>query len=248
MFGRVLSGVLLLLAFSLGLADSAAAETHPELKYGYPEQAPRAYTNEYGQPDGYYPRLLKVLLARANMPWRGYSYPAARLMHNLQSGETTFSILVKNPILDNCCFYSKNPVWFDELNAYSMGDKPAIKRKEDLIGKSVIVLSGFSYGGLISFINDPQNRIKIHPANSHIAAFLMLEAGRADYLIDYAEPAIHERLGKSPIAGLRSDLLDVTRMYFVISRQYPNAEATLERLESLYAAMRAEDKKREYTK
>jgi hypothetical protein len=245
-------GLLAFFAFGSSSPASAADMTPPgdarEMEYGYPEQPPRVFTNAQGDPDGSYPRLLKVLLARAGMAWHGASYPAPRLMRNLQRGVTDFSILVKNAALETCCIYSKSNVWYDDLAAYSVGDKPAIKRKEDLIGKEIIAMSGFSYGGMINFLNDPSNNIIINVAESHQAAFTMLEHGRGDYLLDYAEPAEAEGLRRHPVANLRQDVIDRTYMYLVISNKYPNAQSVLDRLESIYSEIYAEDVKREYTK
>lgn len=230
------------------LAQKQAPAPLPEIEWGYPEQPPRAFTNSQGKADGHYARMLDVLFKKAGMSWHGASYPAKRLMSNLESGETNFSVLVKNPILDKCCIYSKNPVWNDELRVYYRGNKSPIRKREDLLGKQVITLAGFSYGGLITYITDPQNRIENHIANSHAAAFQMLDAGRADYLLDYAEPAVAEGLLKYPVADLRSDTLETVYMYLIISRSYPDASAVLERLEAIYKSMRDEDVKRVYTK
>lgn len=117
-----------------------------------------------------------------------------------------------------------------------------------MVEKQIITLAGFSYGGLITFINDPQNRIENNIASSRIAAFKMLNEGRADYLLDYAEPAATETLLKHPAADLHSDVLEVVHMYFVISKSYPDASAVLDRLEAIYRSMRDEDVKRAYTK
>jgi hypothetical protein len=229
-------------------ADAAASGPTPVIEYGYPEQPPRAFTNEHGQPDGSYPRLLKILFAKANMNWHATSYPAPRLMKNLGTGETNFSILVKNSQLEKCCIYSTKPVWNDELRIYYIGNKPPILNKESLNGKDLITIAGFSYGGFINYLSDPANHVHTNPAESHYAAFAMLDAGRADYLLDYSEPATSEGLSRHPIANLHSDTLDVAYMYFVIAKSYPNASATLERLEAIYEAMRTEDTQRAYTR
>jgi polar amino acid transport system substrate-binding protein len=238
----------LALAVLAVLPDAKAAGPSVDIEYGYPEQPPRAYTNAQGQPDGIYPRLLKELFTKAGMSWRAASYPAARLMKNLESGETSFSILVRNPQLDDCCLYSKNPVWNDELRVYTTGGKPMIASKADLAGKEIILLAGFGYGGLISFLKDPANGVTAHQAETRGAAFAMLEAGRAPYLLDYGEPAQAEILSKRQIPGLRHSAIDTIHMYFVISKAYPGAQALLERLEAIYKIVREEDKERAYTK
>jgi polar amino acid transport system substrate-binding protein len=220
----------------------------PEIEYGYPEQRPRAFTNEKGEFDGHYQKLLTVLFNKAGMSWHSASMPAARLMATLSTGPTNFSILVKNSLLDSCCIYSEKPVWHDELRVYYVGQKPPIRKKEDLVGKHIIVLNGFSYGGWINYIKDPANNITIETAKSHASAFAMLEAGRADYLLNYDEPARADGLVANPVKNLNSDVLDIVHMYFVISKSYPNAEGVLKRLESTYQTMRTEDVKRAYTK
>ncbi|CAA7618139.1 ABC-type amino acid transport/signal transduction system protein [Candidatus Terasakiella magnetica] len=240
-------------ALAMVLAVSAAirpveAQMLPMIEYGYPEQPPRAYTNANGEPDGHYPRLLNVLFSKVGMSWRGSSLPAPRLMHSLQSGETNFSILVPNPLLDQCCIYSRRNVWYDELRVYSIGDKPLIRTKEDLAGKSIITLSGFSYGGLATILADPKNAITNNVAHTHEAAFAMLEAGRADYLLNYAEVADAHVLSRRSIPELRQSVLDTVRMYFVISRSYPDAQKVLDRLEAVHGEIRANDIARQFTK
>jgi polar amino acid transport system substrate-binding protein len=224
------------------------ARSFPELEYGYPEQPPRAFTNAQGRPDGHYPRLLKVLLERAGIAWHAASYPAPRLMKNLQTGETNFSILVRNKILDECCLYSATPVWFDELRAYWTGDKPPIRSKADLTGKNIIILSGFSYGGLINYLKDPANKIVLNPAESHEAAFAMLDAGRADYVLDYAEPAEQDALAKAPVKGLQSGIVDTVHMYLVLNKSYPDAAQTMKYLEMQFQKLWDEDTAAAYTK
>ncbi len=242
------SNIVLLVLLAIGGIGVAVAAKWPEIEYGYPEQAPRAFTNSKGEPDGHYPRLLGVLFQRAGVPWHGASFPAKRLMVNLDNGSTQFSILVKNPLLDKCCLYGKAPVWYDELRAYAIGDKPALRSREDLKGKRIITLAGFSYGGLIDFINEPANEVWNNPTNSRDAAFDMLEAGRADYLLDYAEAAQAQRLNQRPITNLRSSVLETVHMYFVINRDYPDAAGLLQLMEKLYQSLRQEDVRRVYTK
>jgi ABC-type amino acid transport substrate-binding protein len=238
---------LALCAAMLSSAPVRAADK-PMLEYGYPEQPPRVFTRGDGQPDGHYPRLLKVLLERAGLEWRANPLPAARLMKSLDSGETNFSILVKNPLLDACCLYGTQPIWYDELTVFSAGDTAPVTSKEDLIGKDLIVIAGYSYGGLISFLKDPANRINLNPAESHAAAFAMLDAGRAPYLLNYAEPAIAEGLMKHHVADLKKSPISRIDMYLVLRKAYPDAPAVIERLENLYRALYAEDSERRYTK
>ena len=245
MIGRI---IFLAMAGLVGMGHALAAGIPPELEYGYPEQAPRVYTDAQGRPAGFYPRLLDEMMRRAGLRWHATSFPAPRLMHNLQSGETSLSILVKNPLLETCCLYSTRPVWNDKLRAYWTGAKPAIAGKEDLNGKTVIVLAGFSYGGLIDYLKEPAHNVSLQTAESHKAAFDMLRAGRADYLLDYEEAAQFQVLDKAPLTDMHSGIVDNVQMYLVLNKTYPDAATLMTRLEGIYAKLWDEDSQGRLTK
>jgi len=220
--------LLLILSPALAVAQSKA----PEMEFGFVEQPPRTFTNAQGQADGQLIRLLQTVMPKAGLQWRAASYPANRLFSNMKEGSTHLSILVRVPTLEECCIYSKLALGGDELRAYAIGDKPPIKSKEDLIGKNIIVLRGYSYSGLINFINDPKNRISTEVAATHEPAFEMLAAGRADYVLNYGEASEKALAAKPAIANLRYDVVEKVYRYLVIAKSYPDAEATLGRIEA----------------
>lgn len=226
---------LLRLTGALGallLAGVAGAQA-PVIEYGYPDQSVFvATTNAKGQPDSPMTRLAEVLMERAGLSWRAVPYPAPRLFSNLQNGATNFSILVRGSSLESCCIFSRKPVYSTTLNVYSVGDKPPVKSKEDLVGKSIITIRGYSYAGLLKFISDPANRIDNQAAGTHKAAFEMLKAGRADYAVDYASAA-GDILAESPVANLRANPIDQLDIYLVLSKTYPEAEKLMARLEDI---------------
>ena len=63
------------------------------------------------------------------------------------------------------------------------------------------------------------------------AAFEMLKAGRADYVLDYASAA-RDILAESPIHALRAYKLDRLDIFLVLARSYPNAEELMRRMEA----------------
>ena len=107
-----------------------------------------------------------------------------------------------------------------------------------MIGKEVITIRGYSYASLMSFIKDPANRMVNHAAKSHDAAFTMLGLGRADYVLDYEGPA-SETLADLPFWEIKHQTLDHLEVYLVLARSYPDADATLEKLESIAMKLRA---------
>jgi polar amino acid transport system substrate-binding protein len=211
------------------------------IEYGYPDQSIFVATlNADGQPDSPMTRLARTLMAQAGMQMRAKPYPASRLFKNLQDGTVNFSILVRGSSLAACCLLSEKPVYSTKLNIYHVGDKPPISYKEDLIGKEVITIRGYSYAGLLSFIQDPANRIVNHVAGDHMAAFKMLKSGRADYVVDYASAAT-DILKESPIAHLKFNPIDNLDIYLVLAKSYPDAEALMKRLEQIVGQLDVSD-------
>ena len=228
--------IVSIVALTLPLFAWGQASVPDEIEFGYVEMPPRTFTNAQGKPDGQLIRLMTVAMAKAGVPWRARSYPASRLFSNLKEGSTPMSILVRAPSLEECCLFSKEAVGVAELRVYHVGKKPPIKRRDDLAGKSLIVLRGYSYSGLITYLNDPKNQIATEVAPNHEAAFDMLSAGRADYLVDYSEPS-EIALAASPINDVHFDILERADRVLVLSRSYPNAPKLMERLDAVLKSM-----------
>ena len=224
-------------AVTFAAGNPAPRSAVSEIEYGYPEQSIFvASTNAKGQPDSPMNWLAEALMERAGIPIRAVPYPAARMFDNLKNGTTHFSILVKASTLDGCCLLSRQPVYSTQLNVYSIGNTPAVKSKEDLIGKSVITIRGYSYAGLLKYISDPANKVNIQVAGTHHAAFEMLRAGRADYVIDYASAA-NSIISENPISQLRTSRLDTLDIYLILAKTYPDAEKLMARLEEIVSTL-----------
>ncbi|MCG8637724.1 MAG: transporter substrate-binding domain-containing protein [Desulfobacterales bacterium] len=234
--GRICRIWVALAFLLLGWVSGAiAADTpdYPEIEYGYPDQSIFvASVNAMNQPDSPMLRYARVLMEKAGLSWRARQYPARRLFRNLQSGETVFSILVKASSLLDYCIFSRQPVYSTTLRVYFIGDKPPVLRREDLAGKNIITIRGYSYAGLLKYITDPVNKVEHLAAPTHKAAFQMLAHGRGDYVLDY-ESAAGDILAADPIEGLDSRPIGTLDIYLVLSRAYPRAGELMERLEEI---------------
>ncbi|WP_024953986.1 substrate-binding periplasmic protein [Sulfurospirillum arcachonense] len=204
-----------------------------KITYGYPDQSIFIATiNGKEQPITPMLNVVKELFGQTNLSWDSEAYPAKRLIRNLKSGKTDFSILVKASSLLNNCIFSKKPIYSTNLNVYYIGDKPPITTKEDFIGKRVVMIRGYSYGSLRKFLNNPKNNITIESTSTHSSAFSMLKYGRADYLLDYASAA-KDIISQDPIADLKSYTLDKVNIFLVLSKSYPNADKLMNKLETI---------------
>ena len=229
-----------ILIFCIGffsvLAQAQSSDKSVALEFGYVEQPPRTFTNAQGKAEGQVIRLVSDLFAKADLTWRPVSYPAARLFENLKDGTTGISVLIRIPSLDEHCLWSKVELGGEDIRVYSIGDRAPIKSREDLVGKNVIALRGYSYGNLLGFLTDEKNAITLSFAASNPDSFDMLLAGRADYLIQYAE-ASERVLAAKPIPGVRHSVIGRISRHLVISKAAPDAEKTMERLERILKTM-----------
>ncbi|CCQ75032.1 conserved protein of unknown function(similar to ABC-type amino acid transport/signal transduction system) [Magnetospira sp. QH-2] len=227
-------GLTVVVMMGVGPTDRARAESpYPEIEYTFPNQSVWTIKlNEKGEPDNPLLRLADALFREAGIPWHGKSLPVLRMFDNLQNGSSNFSMLVKTSRLMDCCLYGTLPVASVDIRVYRHGDTAPIGKLEDLAGKSVITIHGYSYGGIGKFIRDKPNSITNNVAIKHEAAVDMLAARRADYLVDYVHPA-EEVLAMKPILGLAHDLLSSKDVYLVLSKTYPDAEKVLARLEAI---------------
>jgi ABC-type amino acid transport substrate-binding protein len=213
--------------------NAPAVAASPEIEYAFPDQSVwTARVDVNSNPENPLLGLATQLFDKAGIPWHSKRYPAARMFNYLNDGTAQFSMLVKSQQLADCCLTSKAPVASTELRVYRLADRAPIRTREDLVGKKIITIRGYSYGGLLPFLNDPGNGITVNSTMKHDAAFAMLEAGRADYLLDYTGPSL-EMLAQHPIAAARYDVLGRLDVHLVLVRTYPNAEAVMARLEAI---------------
>lgn len=217
------------------VAQAGKPSSKPEdIRYAYLDQSIFPYVaNERGeQVDGPLLRLAAAVFGKAGVAWRGEPFPASRLFQNMKNGTSNFTILVHAPTLNECCLFSKKPVIGADLRVYRIGNTPPIRNRDQLRGKNLITMAGYSYGGMINFIKDPKNAINVEVADSHQAGFAMLKTGRGDYFLDY-DGASEQALVGNPVANLQYDVIDRINLYFVLAKTYPDAEKMMARLEAI---------------
>lgn len=221
-------------------AAPAMAEGQRVLDYAYPDQSIwTTRLNAKGEPDNPLLRLADRMFRAAGIAWKSRPLPAARMFEYLRDGDADFSMLVNSSAFAQCCLVSRQPVAGTEMRIYHRKDTPGIAGADDLVGKDVITIRGYSYGGLLGFINDPAHRIVNNVANGHQAAFAMLAAKRADYLVDYAGPAT-EILADYPGGQMGYDVVSRLNVHLILNRKFPDAEAVMARLEAAAAALRVD--------
>lgn len=210
------------------------------LKIGYIEFPPVFFTNEDGDPEGNLITLAGIVLPKAGYDWTASSYPTKRMVKMIITGELDLWIgLATLPPFKDTTYVGESTVTTIELNAYRIGYKADINTKEDLIGKDVIIMRGYSYGGWINFIKDSNNNINFIEIDNHKQGLLMLQVNRADYFLDYTGP-INNELRDIEIPNLTSNRISAFEARFVVSKKTKNGAEVLENLERAYKSLVSE--------
>lgn len=180
----------------------------------------RSPTNTSGPLIHYMHRLLQS----AGLAYRMEGFPARRLYRNLAAGESQFWVGVKNvPEYEGKVLYSEQPVYSLHLRLYRLPGTPEIRQLSALQTQRLIVIRGYSYGGLLEPLKQRPMGLQWKDANTNYKALEMLQLRRGDYLLSYAEP-IEQLLQQRP-QKLEHEVLQELPMYLVLSRAPPMRKA-----------------------
>ncbi|MBF0376627.1 MAG: transporter substrate-binding domain-containing protein [Desulfamplus sp.] len=232
---------MFVMCLSWSLTDVSAQKNDPkELEIGIFTFPPFAVIEEGKEPSGILIDYIKPILERCNIKYSIKGYPPKRLYKYLADGEADISLGVKGvPELEGNVLYSSDKITDIDLRVYSRADTPPIKTKEDMHGKRIITIRGYSYGGFIKYIENPATKIVADMTNGHELAFKKLQAQRADYVLDYSLPS-EKALKSIIIPNIQSHSISLLEVFFIVSKKSPDAENLLKKLEQAFIELKQE--------
>lgn len=179
---------------------------------------------------GLWKPMIEEIMKNAGIEYKFVGYPAKRLYLNVAEGKTPIWMGTKGVEEYKDKVLSSTPVTQIHVNIYGKNAENIPSNIAELKDKSVILIFGYHYAGLLKDIKDPANGIIIAgEAKTHESGFKMLEAGRADYIIDYKEP------GDATLSTLNlkysSKELKTVDIFFHVSKLYSNPEALMEKIQ-----------------
>ena len=220
----ILSSLILLSPFSYALEIKAGSTSFP----------PFYVVNKDQTASGIYLDIMEKTLKHAGLSYRLDIYPTKRLYRNLGSGDTHLFLGIKgSPEYHANVLYSKTVISQIQMRIYSVGNTPLPTTKEDINNHKIITMRGYGYGGLVSYFADPKNNIEVTSTSEHRSSFLMLKNNRADYVINYKHPS-ETALADLKIPALKYTNFYDSEVYFIVSKETPNAKDILGRLELAY--------------
>lgn len=233
----------LALAAALNCSTSLAApadDPRPLVQVGYYEFPPYSYTDSQGRPNGAILHLSKRLLEHAGYRAELRSYPSARLYNALQDGSVQVWPGAPGKMeLREHTLETHTQLGEIVLNLYFRRDTLPPRLPDDLKGRGVIMISGYTYWQPVNeMLNDPQLAVEQHRTGTHTAALEMLQRRRGDFLLDYQTPVeqARKRLGMHELPYLE---LQRIPLKLIVSLHAPGAEALRDTLDRAYAELQA---------
>lgn len=179
--GIVLGMILVLLAGPVGAEQ-------PVLRIGYTEFPPYEYQNADGAAAGSYIDLTRQVAAEAGFRPEFVYLPVSRIYLYLKDGRIDlWPGLTGIPKLQGQVLASDTTPLHVELSAWHLATQPPIRQFDDLRNRRLILISGYTYGGLTQYLRQ-QPDIDLTFTSTHASAIDMLRRDRGDYLLDYRDP------------------------------------------------------------
>lgn len=184
--------------------------------------------------------LLRKIMDKAGMKYVMKGYPPKRLYKELAEGSTQIWMGVKGvPEYEGQVIYGDSEINEIEIRLYTLEGKPLLNTLPETKGQKIITIRGYSYGGMINYLTNPENAISLDPSDSHELAFKKLIKGRGDYVLDYKRPA-EEAIKANAMTGLAHSVLKNIKIHLVVSKKTPDAENVLKKMEDAFKALKKE--------
>lgn len=215
---------------------SGPAHTQPTretLIVGYVDVPPLAYEETDGRAEGVFIDLTRRVAEEAGYDLNFRYLPVSRTYYYLRTGGidiwpgVTDVPALKGEVLES--FVSPLPF---QLSAWGMAKMPPVLHFDDLKGKRLILISGYTYGGLAKHLESTPG-ILITEAPNHLAALAMLNRGRGDYLLDYQDP-VKAVLKEFPVRGVREYPVRIRNAAWIFSLANPRSARLRDEFDDAY--------------
>jgi polar amino acid transport system substrate-binding protein len=117
-----------------------------------------------------------------------------------------------------------------QLSAWTTGKKIVLKNPEDLKKYSVILITGYNYGGLADYVKNKANDVRYVEVNDIEQAYQILDKNRADLFLDY-DMTMNSWAEKNPNERWSHEPFKNVDCHIVVSKKSINAEKVLADLE-----------------
>lgn len=232
-----LATVLVILAVIVTAAKPTRAETAPNaVRIAYTDFPPVQYRNEKGEPAGLFVELTQKVVEEAGYKAEFIFLPVSRIFLYLKNGNVDFwPGLSGVTSLEGTVLESWVNVFPVQLSAWYRDTTEPLTHLDQLNNTSVIVIGGYSYGGLLEWLK-ASKRIRLTEAPNHRAAIDMLKLNRGDYVLDYRQP-VQNILSQPSDSLIRESEIRTRNSAWLFSLASPRAALLRDELDDAYLRM-----------
>ncbi|BES73796.1 transporter substrate-binding domain-containing protein [Marinobacter nanhaiticus D15-8W] len=208
------------------------------MRIGYVEFPPYEYQDEQGNAAGSFIELTRLVAKEAGYRPEFIYLPPSRLYLYLREGRIDlWPGLTYIPPLQGHVLTSKSTPMLVELSAWHLKETAPVARFDDLRDSRLILISGYTYGGLSTYLTR-QPDIRLSYSSTHQSAVDMLRLKRGEYLLDYREPV--EALGATQsMDDLRHSFIRDCVTAWLFSMEQDKAEQFREDFDRAFARLQA---------
>lgn len=230
----------LLACLCQSIAWAQAAPASQAVSVGYYEFPPYSWTDARGQPQGSILALTERLLRHAGYHGEYRSLPGARLYLGLQNGSVQlWAGAGGKSELAGHTYEARNSLGDFNLVLYRRPDTPIPRIPEDLRGRDVIVISGYSYWKQVNdMLADPALGVTTHRTSTHTSALEMLLRKRGDFLLNYQAP-VEQARKELDLPPLPFTVLQEIQLRLIASRHASGSRRLLDDLDRAYEELQA---------
>ncbi|SEA22896.1 substrate-binding periplasmic protein [Alkalimonas amylolytica] len=202
------------------------------LHWGFVHFPPFYYQIDDGKAGGYLADFVAELMAELGRDYTFEQYPNRRMIHLLNEGELDFALVMTSVLKDHRLYrISQRPVTSMQLSAFWLGERSEVERVGDLFGSRVILMSGFSYGGMRNMLEPGYGVVReVVEVNEHALGIEALRLNRGDYLLNYKETATLQ-VAAEDVADIRHSVLSTINVHFLLRADLADSEALMHQIE-----------------
>ncbi|MFO7530503.1 MAG: transporter substrate-binding domain-containing protein [Marinobacter sp.] len=224
---------LVLLALGAPLSRAEAFEQGGVLRIAYNEFPPFAHHTESGEASGLIIEMTRKVAKEAGYQPEFLFLPISRVYLYLKNGMVdAWPGLTNIPQLEGEVLESWVQPMTVQLSAWYLAGKSPLNHFDDFKGKTVIVIGGYTYAGLIQWLQE-SDQVLITEAPNHRAAIDMLKRHRGDYVLDYHAP-VREILTEPSDSVVRESEIRSRTVAWLFSLVGPRAAILREAFDDAY--------------
>lgn len=228
---RVL-GIGLVLAVMSRFAFGETPESRT-IRIAYTQFPPIEYQDENGQAAGSLIEMTRKVAREAGYEPEFVLLPISRIYLYLQNGNVDlWPGLTDIPALEGEVLESWVSPLVTQLSAWYLEGTAPLEHFDQLNGKTVIAIGGYTYAGLIQWLSGSDS-IRVTEAPNHRAAIDMLRRGRGDYVLDYHDP-VQVLLNTMPDHNVRESKIRERDAAWLFSLAAPRAAILRDAFDDAY--------------